>query len=80
MIKVLLVALLAVRGYFEDKGDMLFGLLLPIVIFALMYGVFGGQSMFHGTAYIVNEDQGGTYSTVLLEQLDKLELLDVELI
>jgi len=76
----LLVASLAVRRYFEDKGDVAFGLLLPIVIFALTYGVFGGQSMFHGTAYIVNEDQGGIYSTILLKQLDKLESLDVELI
>ncbi len=80
MIKALLVASLAVRRYFEDKGDLAFGLLLPIAIFALMYGVFGGQSMFHGTAYIVNEDQGGTYATLLLEQLDELKSLDVELL
>ena len=80
MLKAILVAALAVRSYFEDKGDMAFGLLLPIAIFALMYSAFGGQTMFHGTAYVVNEDEEGTYSTILLEQLDKLELLDIELL
>ena len=36
--------------------------------------------MFHGTANVVNEDQGGTYSTLLVEQLDELDTLDVELL
>jgi len=80
MIRALQVALLAVRSYLQDKGDLAFSLLLPIAIFALMYGAFGGQSMFHGTAHVVNEDEGGTYSTLLLEQLGELDILDVELL
>ena len=80
MIRALQVALLAVRSYLQDKGDLGFSLLLPIVTFALMYGAFGGESMFHGTAHVVNEDQGGIYSTLLLEQLDELDNLDVELL
>jgi len=80
MIKALLVAALAVRTYLQDKGELGFSLLLPVAIFALMYGAFGGQTMFHGTAYVVNEDQGGTYSTLLLEKLDELDTLDVELL
>ena len=80
MIRALQVALLAVRSYLQDKGDLGFSLLLPIVTFALMYGAFGGQSLFHGTAYVVNEDQRGTYSVPFLEQLDGLENLDVELL
>jgi ABC-type multidrug transport system permease subunit len=80
MIRAILVAGLAVRTYLQDRGDLGFSLLLPIAIFALMYGAFGGQDMFHGTAHIVNEDQGGTYSTLLLEQLDGLDTLDVELL
>jgi len=80
MIKAILVARLAVRTYLQDRGDLGFSLLLPIAIFALMYGAFGGQDMFHGTAHVVNEDQGGTYSTLLLEQLDELDTLDVELL
>ena len=80
MIRALLVARLAVRSYLQDKGDLGFSLLLPIVTFALLYGAFGGQDMFHGTAYVVNEDQGGTHSTRLLEALDELDSLDVELL
>jgi ABC-2 type transport system permease protein len=80
MIKSLLVALLEVRSYLRDKADLAFSLLLPIVVFALMYGAFGGQSLFHGTAHVVNEDQGGTYATRLIEELGALDNLDVELL
>ena len=80
MFRAIIVAGLAVRTYLQDRGDLGFSLLLPVAIFALMYGAFGGQDMFHGTAHVVNEDQGGTYSTLLLEQLDGLDTLDVELL
>src|SRR4030042_664579 len=77
--KSLFIALKEIRTYLQDKGDLAFSLLLPIIVFALMYGAFGGQTMFHGTAYIVNED-GGTYSTLLLDRLDKLENIDVTML
>ncbi len=80
MIRALIVALREVRTYLQDKADLAFSLLLPIAVFALMYGALGGQSLFHGTAHVVNEDQGGTFSTLLLEQLSELENLDVELL
>jgi ABC-2 type transport system permease protein len=80
MIRALIVALHEVRSYLQDKGDLAFSLLLPIAIFALMYGAFGEQSLFHGTAHVVNEDAGGTYSTLLLERLGELDNLDVELL
>jgi ABC-2 type transport system permease protein len=80
MIRALIVTLHEVRAYLKDKGDLAFSLLLPIAVFALMYGAFGGQSLFHGTAHVVNEDPGGTYSTLLLERLGELENLDVELL
>ncbi len=78
--KSLFIALKEIRTYLQDKGDLAFSLLLPIVVFALMYGAFGGQSTFHGTAYIVNEDQGGTYSTLLLDRLGKLKNIDVNML
>ena len=78
MNRTLIVALREVRTYLQDKADLAFSLLLPIAIFALMYGAFGGESMFHGTAHVVNEDPGGTYSALLLEQMDELENLDIE--
>ncbi len=80
MILALIVTLREVRSYLKDKADLAFSLLLPIAIFALMYGAFGGQSLFHGTAHVVNEDEGGTYSDLLLERLDELVNIDVELI
>jgi len=80
MTRSLIVALREVRTYLQDKADLAFSLLLPIAVFALMYGAFGGQSLFHGTAYAVNEDQGSTYSALLLERLSELENLDVELL
>lgn len=80
MNRALIVALREVRTYLQDKADLAFSLLLPIAVFALMYGAFGGQSLFHGTAYVVNEDQGGTYSALLLERLGELDSLDVELL
>jgi ABC-2 type transport system permease protein len=80
MNRAFIVALREVRSYLQDRADLAFSLLLPIVIFALMYFAFGGESLFHGTAHIVNEDEGGTYSTALLEQLGTIDSLDVELL
>ena len=80
MIRSLLVALREIRTYLQDKPGLAFGLLLPIATFALMYGAFGGQSQFHGTARMVNEDRGAIYSERLVRELDELENLDVELL
>lgn len=80
MNRAFIVAIREVRTYLQDKADLAFSLLLPIVIFALMYFAFGGASLFHGTAHVVNEDEGGAYSTVFLEQLEEIDVLDVELL
>jgi ABC-2 type transport system permease protein len=65
----------------RDKGDLSFGLLLPVLIFALMYGVFGSnQLQFNGTAYIVNQDNGGKYSTELIQNLEKYNGLTVKML
>ena len=44
-----------------------------------MYGAFGGQSLFHGIAHIVNGDPDGAYSKLFLERLDKNKNLDIEM-
>jgi ABC-2 type transport system permease protein len=80
MNRAFILALKEVRSYLRDKGDLAFSLLLPIVLFALMYGAFGGEITFHGTANVVNEDEGGVYSTILLDQLEAVEEVDVELL
>lgn len=73
------IALFEVRGYLRDRADLAFSLLLPVAIFALMYGAFGGQSHFYGTAYVVDEDRG-YYAADFIDGLDKLDNLDVELL
>jgi len=80
MKRALIVALREVRTYLQDKADLAFSLLLPIVTFALIYGAFGGSELFHGTAYIVNEDVNGTYTEKLIEQIGQEKSLDVELL
>jgi ABC-2 type transport system permease protein len=79
MNRAFILALKEVRSYLRDRGDLAFSLLLPIALFALMYGAFGGSSLFHGTAHIVNEDEGGEYSTIFLERLGETDNLDIEL-
>lgn len=78
--KSIQVALHEIRIYLQDKGDLAFSLLLPIALFALMYGAFGGSLKFHSTAYIVNQDGGKTYSKEFIRRVEKLESLDVELV
>jgi ABC-2 type transport system permease protein len=80
MKKAFFIMLKEVRDFLRDKGDMAFSLVLPVAIFALMYGAFGGSTLFNGTAYIVNEDAGGQYSTRLLEELESYEGLTVEML
>ncbi len=76
----LIIALREVKTYLQDKGDLAFSLLLPVATFALIYGAFGGQGLFHGTAYIVNEDTNGVYAKQLIENIEAEESLDVELL
>jgi ABC-type transport system involved in multi-copper enzyme maturation permease subunit len=80
MKRALLVALREVKTYLQDKADMAFSLLLPIVTFALIYGAFGGTGLFHGTAYVVNEDPNGIYSQQLVDAIKKQNNLDLKLI
>src|SRR5271157_4381803 len=79
MKRALLVALREVRTYLQDKADLAFSLLLPVVTFALIYGAFGGQTLFHGTAYIVNDDNG-SYSQSLIASLKSNKSLTVQLL
>lgn len=66
-----------VRLYIQDKGDLAFGILLPIVTFALMYGAFGGQTLFKATASVVDEDNGA-YSTLFLKQLGEVKGITIQ--
>ncbi len=78
MKKIWYITLKEIRDFLVDKGDLSFSLVLPILIFALMYGAFGGQTQFNGTAYIVNEDAGGQYSKQLLDRLSTYKGLTIK--
>jgi ABC-2 type transport system permease protein len=71
------ITLNEVRLYLQDKGDLAFSLLLPIVTFALMYGAFGGHTLFEATATIVDED-GGPYAAQLIQGIDSVDGISVE--
>jgi len=75
--KLLAIANREVRSYLRDRADLAFSLLLPVAIFALMYGAFSGQALFNGTAYVVNEDAHGTYALQLIQRLSEREGLEV---
>ena len=79
MKRAFFIAFNEVKLYLQDKGDLAFSLLLPIITFGLIYGAFGGELTFEGTAYVVDEDKG-TYSNVLLEQVGAVDGLEVELL
>ena len=79
MKNALAIALREIKSYLQDRGDLAFSLLLPVVTFALIYGAFGGQNLFHGTAYIVNEDNG-TYSQSFITTLKNNDSLTVQLL
>jgi ABC-2 type transport system permease protein len=79
MKRALLITLNEVRLYLQDKGDLAFSLLLPIVTFALIYGAFGGQTLFKATASVVDEDNGA-YATQLIEQLDNVDGISIEML
>ncbi|MBN1856565.1 MAG: ABC transporter permease [Dehalococcoidia bacterium] len=80
MSRILAITIRELRSYLRDRADLAFSLLLPIAIFALMYGAFSGQTLFHGTAYIVNDDPEGLYSLRLIERLSEKEGLEVSLL
>ena len=80
MKKALFITLKEIRDFFRDKGDLAFSLLLPIAIFALIYGALGGSNLFNGTAYIVNEDPGTQYTNLLINKLSSVEGLTLEML
>ena len=77
MLRPLYIAALETKRFLLDRGDLAFSLALPIVLFALMYGTFGGGESFNGTAHVVNLD-GGPAALSLIEGLDAADGVDVE--
>ena len=65
------------NSYLRNRGELAFSIALPIVLFALMYGAFGGEESFHATANVVDLD-GGAHARSFIEQLDALDEITVK--
>ena len=78
MLRPLLIASIELKRYFSDKAEMAFSIALPIVMFALMYGAFGGDPSVSITAHVVNLDDGPV-SAELLQRLEAVDGVAVEL-
>ena len=76
MLRPLHIALIELKRYLVNKGELGFSLALPIVLFALMYGAFGGEESFHATAEIVDLDQG-IHARALINTLDAMDEITV---
>ena len=71
------IALLELKRYLMNRGELAFSIALPIVLFALMYGAFGGdEASFHATVDIVDLD-GGVHARALVDRLDSLDQITV---
>jgi ABC-2 type transport system permease protein len=77
LLKPFYIALLELKRYMVDRGDLAFSIALPIVLFALMYSVFQGETSFRGAAHIVDQD-GGRYATDLIARLERIDQIEVK--
>ena len=72
------IAYIELKRYIADRLSLAFGILLPIVLFALMYGAFGGEETFNVTAHVADLDRGAM-SQALIARLEQIDGLDVKL-
>ena len=71
------LALLEVKRFLADRGDVATSIALPIALFSLMLGVFGGGASFNGTAHVANLDEGAV-SGELIERLSRVNGVSVK--
>lgn len=76
MARPFLLALLEVKRFLADRGALAFSIALPIMLFALMVGVFGGEASFNDTAHIADLD-GGDGARGLIERIEQVDGLNV---
>ncbi len=77
MLRPLYIAFLDLKRFLLNPGELAFSIALPVLLFALMYGAFGGgDASFHATAHVVNLD-GGEYGRELISRLDGMDEISV---
>ena len=79
MLRPFVVAWVELKRFGADRGAFAFSIALPIALFALMYGVFGGGTSFSATASMVDLD-GGPVAAKLLDRISAVDGLTVELL
>ena len=76
MARPFLLALLEIKRFIADAEALAFSIALPIALFALMVGVFGGEASFNATAHVADLD-GGDGAHKLIERIEQVDGLDV---
>lgn len=76
MFRPIYIAVFELKRYLTNKGELAFSIALPIALFALMYGAFGGDSDFNATVDVVDLD-GGIHARELISRLDALDELSL---
>ena len=79
MLRPFVVAWVELKRFGADRGALAFSIALPIALFALMYGVFGGGTSFSATASMVDLD-GGPVAARLLDRISAVDGLTVEML
>ena len=79
MLRPFVVAWVELKRFGADRGALAFSIALPIALFSLMYGVFGGGTSFSATASMVDLD-GGPVAAKLLDRISAVDGLTVELL
>ena len=77
MLRPVYIAFLDLKRFLLNPGELAFSIAVPILLFALMYGAFGGgEASFHATAHVVNLDSG-EYGRELVSRLDGMDEISV---
>ena len=79
MLRPFVIAWVELKRFGADRGALAFGIALPIALFALMYGVFGGGASFSATANMVDLD-GGPVAAELIDRVSAVDGLTVEML
>ena len=79
MLRPFVIAWIELKRFGADRGALAFGIALPIALFALMYGVFGGGASFSATANMVDLD-GGPVAAELIDRISAVDGLTVEML
>lgn len=77
MLRPLYIALLELKLFVSNRGELAFSIALPILLFALMYGALSNEPEFYASASVVDLDRG-PQARQLVARLDALPEISVE--